>query len=107
VELMAQVRIKPGICGLCTTVIATSEDEQNAQLKIVSECPNFKKMETELTQADAYVECFAKVGEGKIYETCRKYCKHSACPVPCGIIKAVEVACGLALPKDATIEISK
>ena len=32
----------------------------------------------------------------------RKYCPHTACPVAAGIIKAVEVESGLALPADAT-----
>jgi hypothetical protein len=34
-----------------------------------------------------------------------KHCKHAACPVPSGIIKAIEVASGLALPKDALIKV--
>lgn len=97
---MAQVKINSGICGFATTVVAESEDMQTTVLKITSECPNYKPLEMELTEADGFVECFAKVGEGKIYETCRKYCKHAACPVPSGIIKAIEVACRLALPKD-------
>jgi hypothetical protein len=29
-----------------------------------------------------------------------KHCQHASCPVPSGIIKAIEVASGLALPKD-------
>ena len=29
--------------------------------------------------------------------------KHAACPVPAAIIKALEVAAGLNVPKDATI----
>jgi hypothetical protein len=32
---------------------------------------------------------------------------HPACPVPSGILKAIEVAAGLALPKDASIKPSK
>jgi len=36
-----------------------------------------------------------------------EFCTHAACPVPVGIIKAVEVASGLALPKDVKIEIEK
>lgn len=36
-----------------------------------------------------------------------KHLRHAACPVPAGIIKAVEVAAGLALPADATIKISE
>jgi hypothetical protein len=34
-------------------------------------------------------------------------CFHSACPVPAGIIKAIEVASQLALPQDAIIKVSK
>jgi hypothetical protein len=36
-----------------------------------------------------------------------KYCTHAACPVASGIIKAVEVEAGLALPGDVSIKISK
>jgi hypothetical protein len=36
-----------------------------------------------------------------------KFCTHSACPVPVGIIKAVEVEAGLALPADVSIKISR
>lgn len=104
---MAQIKVHAGICGFCTMVTATSEDERNVQLKIVSECPNFKQLEMELTYVDAYTECFGKIGEGKIYEIFRKYCPHGACPVPCGVIKAVEISCKLALPHDVTIEFLK
>ena len=45
-------------------------------------------------------------GEGpKTLRMAAKHCKHTACPVPSGILKAIEVASGLALPKDASIEV--
>ena len=42
-------------------------------------------------------------------ETAGRDCspKRRSCPVPSGIIKAIEVAAGLALPKDASIQVSK
>jgi len=47
-------------------------------------------------------------GEGpKTLRMAAKHCKHTACPVPAGIIKAIEVASGLALPKDASIQVSQ
>ena len=104
---MAKATISAGVCGFVTTVTAVSEDGQNTRLTITSDCPNYKDLGRELTQADAYEVCFAKAGEGKIYETCRKYCKHASCPVPAGIVKAVEAACGLALPRDAAIKVEK
>ncbi len=36
-----------------------------------------------------------------------QFCSHAACPVPVGIIKAVEVEAGLALPEDAHIKVSR
>lgn len=41
------------------------------------------------------------------YQETMKYCTHAACPVPTGIIKAVEVESGLALPADVNIQITK
>jgi hypothetical protein len=36
-----------------------------------------------------------------------KHCIHAACPVPVGIIKAVEVEAKLALPREVIIKVSK
>jgi hypothetical protein len=33
-------------------------------------------------------------------------CAHAACPVPSGLLKAIEVAAGLALAKDVTMQVS-
>lgn len=103
---MIRVKADPGICGFKTEIGVCSDDLQNATIDFKTECPNLKPLERELTEADAYQECFAKVGCGAVYETVRKYCKHAACPIPAAVIKGVEAACGLALPKDARIEIA-
>jgi hypothetical protein len=104
---MVEVKVNPGICGLNTVVRVDSEDMQNAIIEIITECPNIKPMEQELKEVDGFEECFSKLGESKIYELSKKYCKHAACPVPSAIIKGVEVACGLALPKNVEFKISK
>lgn len=104
---MIEVNVNAGVCGFNTIIKVDSEDEQNAVIEIITECPNIKPMEQELKEVDGYKECFSKLGDSYIYELARKYCKHAACPVPSAIIKGVEVACGLALPRDASIKISK
>ncbi|MFA5257197.1 MAG: hypothetical protein WC360_03520 [Opitutales bacterium] len=38
-----------------------------------------------------------------VHATMRENCTHTACPVPSGIIKAVQVASGLKPPVDASI----
>ena len=104
---MVEVKVNPGVCGLNTVIKVNSEDMQNAVVEIITECPNIKPMEQELMEVDGYEECFSKYGNSKVYELAKKYCKHVACPVPTAIIKGIEVACGLALPRDVEIKISK
>lgn len=104
--IMSHVKIHAGICGFSTTVNALSDDNRYAHLLIDSECPNFTALKMEFKVVDAYRECFGKIGEGLIYRSFQECCPHGACPVPCGVIKAIEVACGFALAQDVVIEIS-
>ena len=104
---MAKVTVDAGVCGFRTVIRATSDDMQHATVRIETSCPNLKPMTEAPLEIDAYVECFSKVGASSVYEVARQYCKHPGCPVPAGIIKGIEVACGLALPKDAVIRVSK
>ena len=104
---MVEVKVNPGVCGFSTIVKVNSEDMQNAVIEIVTECPNLKPLEKELKEVDGYEECFSKIGESVVYEMAKKYCRHTACPVPSAIIKGIEVACGLALPRDVEFKISK
>lgn len=104
---MVEVIVDAGICGFITTIQIDSEDMQIASIKINTDCPNLKPMEDELVELDGYAACFAKIGDGIVYDCAKKYCRHPGCPVPIAIVKGVEVACGLALPKDPTVKITK
>lgn len=46
----------------------------------------------------------AVAGDG-VYQACFNAGLHKACPVPVGIVKAVEVAAGFALPGNCIIEV--
>ena len=60
-----------------------------------------------LTEVDPYKEISYR-GEGPVtLKLAAEHLVHPACPVPSGIIKAIEVEAGLALPKDASIKPSK
>jgi len=76
-------------------------------LTVESECKAIKRLGTELTRVDPFRE-FTYRGEGpRTFQLAAEYCSHAACPVPVGIIKAIEVEAGLALPADVTIKVSK
>lgn len=104
---MVEVKVNPGICGLDSVMTFDSDDMQTVSVDFKTKCPSLKPLEQELTEVDAYDICFAKYGDGVISELAHKYCKHPGCPVPAAIIKGIEVAAGLALPKDAEISINK
>jgi hypothetical protein len=103
---MTKADIAAGICGFATVVKARMEGSA-CTLSIESECDAIQRMASELTQVDPFRE-FTFRGAGPLtYQTAAKDCKHAACPVPVGIIKAIEVEAGLALPADVTIKLSK
>ncbi len=103
---MAKAEIFAGNCGLNTEVEATM-DGKVCKLSITSECAAIRNMAEELTEVDPYQEISFKRAMPKIHEAGHKYCTHAACPVPVGIIKAVEIEAKLALPTDVTIKLSK
>jgi hypothetical protein len=105
---MVEVKVNSGVCGFITIINVNSEDMQNAEVKIQTDCPNLKGMEKEIIEVDAFEECFTKIGGNtKVFDLAKKYCKHPGCPVSSAIIKGIEVECSLALPKDVEIQIKK
>ncbi len=103
---MSKVRVNGGICGFFTTIHAHTNEDELINVKFETDCPNFKGLEKMDIEVDPLSCCFAKVGEGEIYDLF-KNCPHITCPVPCATLKAIEVEGGLALPKNVTIEIEK
>jgi hypothetical protein len=103
---MSKSVIQSGICGFTTEVIARA-DGSNCSLMITSHCPEIRKLAEELRHVNPMEEITYR-GEGPLtLRVAKKHCPHPACPVPSGIIKAVEVEAGLALPKDATITVMR
>ncbi len=103
---MAKAEIFAGICGFNTTV-QTSMNERICHLEIQSECTAIQRLAQNLTEVDPFKEISFRRQLPQTYEAAHQYCSHAACPVPSGIIKAIEVEAGLALPKDVTIRITK
>ncbi|KKR96838.1 MAG: hypothetical protein UU48_C0023G0009 [Candidatus Uhrbacteria bacterium GW2011_GWF2_41_16] len=104
----AKTTIDAGICGFPTKVNAESNDGQN---KITSACEKIRAYAENLEKAgaiDAYQE-ISPENNSQILEIARITLKGccSGCVVPIGVFKTMQVACGLALPKDIEIKISK
>ncbi len=105
---MAKSEIDAGICGFKTTVVARANGDGTIHLQIESECKAVGKLAEQIQNVDPFKEAFwrRKTPTG-IHELAPQCLSHPACPVPSGIIKAIEVEAGLALPADVSIKVSK
>ena len=104
---MAQAEINAGICGFATRVTARKRADGQVALEIQSDCEAIMRLASALPEVDPFRE-FTFRGRGPLtLQLAAKHCSHAACPVPVGIIKAVEVEAGLALPADVSVKVSK
>lgn len=103
---MATAEIFAGNCGF-TTKVEAAMDGKVCKFKIVSECSAIRRMAEELTEVNPFQEISFRRAMPTIHAAGHKFCTHAACPVPVGIIKAMEVEAKLALPTDVTIKIAK
>ena len=103
---MARAESIAGNGGYITTVDATM-DGQVCKLAVESECKAIRKMSAELPEVNPFKEISFRKNMPTIITAGIQHCTHAACPVPVGIIKAVEIEAKLALPTDVTIKLSK
>ncbi|MDR0888224.1 MAG: hypothetical protein LBM39_03450 [Candidatus Methanoplasma sp.] len=100
------VTVDAGVCKMKTVITATPNDETGmVDIEIKSDCPNVLKMSWSVKPICPYSEVEGDMRETETYKLAGEHLPHAACPVPCGIIKAVEVAGGLGLKRTATITV--
>lgn len=104
--------IDPGICGYAVTVAARTDDGRNVTFAIDSECELMTRF-NELIEEIAPVDAIASLSpsENCILERARGLlCKAGcceACVVPVGVVKAMYVLTGLALPRDVSLKLTE
>lgn len=104
---MAKAIIDAGICGFKTTCVATKNADGSVALSLESGCKAVLKLGEQLKTVDPYKEISWRRALPLTHELAPKCLSHPACPVPAGVIKAIEVEASLALPKDVSIIITR
>lgn len=106
---MTQVEISAGICGFTTTVRCEDKGGYKAVFQLESDCPDWNAVNEELggEEINVMTELFRDRQTGtvnsQILDLALKTIPHVSCPVISGLLKALEVSVGLALPRDAAI----
>ena len=109
--MKATVDVDAGICGLQTRVHVVSNDGQNITFDVTTNCERIRQLAQTLRSKEP-VDAYQEISLGgpavimtAVKETLTGCC--AGCAVPIGLFKAMQVAAGLALPKDITIKLAK
>jgi len=104
--MTTKAHISAGVCGLETSVVVRSQGSRCA-IAIESSCTFVQRLAEELVDVEPLSEILSRDELPRIWQLAAKHRLHAACPVPIGILKAIEVEAGLALPADVSITISR
>ena len=104
---MTKVKVFAGACGFTSVIKAQAWGQTNVKVEIISACSMLRSMNAELGELDWTKGIFNRMAESLIYLTASKHLKHTDCPVPCAIIKAIQVEIGAEVAKDVEIRIQK
>lgn len=99
---MTKVRIDPGACGFQTTVEIRKKDKKTFSVSITSDCAMVEKLGKELPELTMQ-DAFKRIPDNPVFMKGAACLKHAACPVTCGLLKALEVEAGLNVRKDSGI----
>jgi hypothetical protein len=104
--MTTKARISAGVCGLETNVTVRSQGAR-CEIAIKSNCKFVQELAEELTEVEPLGEILSQDQVPRICHLAAKHRLHAACPVPTGILKAIEVESGLALPAEVSIVLSR
>jgi hypothetical protein len=109
--MKATVEIDAGVCGFRTAASVTSPDGQFVTFGLETDCEKIRTLGAALKDRGP-IDAFQEIGPSPgsaILQTVRTVLTGccAGCAVPVGLFKAMQVAAGLALPKDITIRLTK
>lgn len=99
---MTKVIVQAGACGFSANISAEKGPGKVISVTIETDCEMVRKMAAEINTTDRFAP-LAGFMTNPVYQAAAKHLKHAACPVPSGILKAIEKEAGLNVAKDATI----
>lgn len=103
---LTRVVVDAGICGFHAKVEVTKTGKRRVSVVVESDCEAVAQMNGNL-QDLGWLEALGPPGKSAVWDCAGQHLKHPCCPVPIGIMKAVEVELDLALPKDVVIHFEK
>ena len=99
---MTTVVVDAGVCGFSTKVEIYRLSARTVSVVLTSDCEMVSQVAEQIRELD-WQDTLRESKDSLVYKSALQCIKHTSCPVPLGIIKAIEVEVGVALPKDVAI----
>lgn len=103
-ERIVRVEVDSGICGFSCVVEAKKTGRRHVSIRITgSDCEHIRRLSGKVNEMDLR-ELFKPMTKNPVFVSAQQSGCHPSCPVPTAVLKAVEVAMEMALPKNVLIE---
>ncbi|OQY02011.1 MAG: hypothetical protein B6I22_14010 [Desulfobacteraceae bacterium 4572_123] len=100
---MTIVNVNAGSCGFTARIEVSKTGARTVSVSISSDCEAVEKWGDKLRLVN-WRDCLGKNAlSSPIFVFAADCLRHVTCPVPIGLLKAIEVEIGASLPADATI----
>jgi len=101
---VTKVRVTGGACGYTAVIKIQSLDKKRVHVNIITACRMLQLFNEELGVVDWTKGVFDRFCDSIIYKTAHETLKHTDCPVPMAIIKAIQVEIKGAVAKDVVMK---
>jgi hypothetical protein len=99
---MVTVNVNPGVCKFEAVIDVRKIPGGEVEVNVTSQCKNVNSLCQSLSKMKVS-EAVTSPNRNVVIKHALLTLPHSACPIPCAVIKAVEAEAGLALKKDVSI----
>lgn len=103
---MTKVVVNSGACGFSVTITVEKQKDGKITLAFDTKCEMVQKLLEDIAILERLAP-LAGFQNNSVYKSAAKHLKHTACPVPSAILKAIEVEAGLNVPKDVLVRFVK
>src|SRR3972149_8531355 len=99
---MTRVEVFAGVGGHSAVIDVTKVEEAHVQVVITSACEQITAMNPDLARVQWKGKghaVFKRMTESAVYQSAAQHIRHTACPIPAAILKALEAEVGIGLPE--------
>ena len=95
----ACIAVDPGVCGFTCVIRAGQVDKRSVDIEIAeSECQQINKLAGRL-ETISLRDLFMPLTQNPVYKAAQACGCHASCTIPAGVLKAAEVAMGMAVAR--------